>query len=94
MPSFDIDTSTGQLKTKALDFESGQPRITVTVTASDTDADTDDDATMTVTITVTDANDAPTFNSGSTTTIEVPENTVAGTDIGAALTATDQDSDP
>ena len=64
--SFDIDTSTGQLKTKAaLDFESGTTSYEVTITASDTDAGTAD-ATVTVTITVTDANDAPTFNSGLT----------------------------
>ena len=92
--SFDIDTSTGQLKTKAaLDFESGTTSYEVTVTASDTDAGTAD-ATVTVAITVTDANDVPTFNSGPTTTISVAENTVAGRNIGAALTANDQDSDP
>ena len=43
---------------------------------------------------MTDANDVPTFNSGPTITISVAENTVAGRNIGAALTATDQDSDP
>ena len=57
-------------------------------------SDSADDDTIDVTITVTDANDAPTFNSGLTTTISVAENTVAGTSIGTALTATDQDSDP
>ena len=92
LASFDIDTSTGQLKTKApLDFESGTTSYSVIVTASDTDLETADDA-ITVTITVTDANDAPTFNSGLTTTIEVDENTVAGRDIGTPLTATDQDT--
>ena len=91
--SFDIDTSTGQLKTKAaLDFEGGTTSYSVTVTASDTDPGTADD-TIDVTITVTDANDAPTFNSGLTTTISVPENTVAGKNIAVALTATDQDGD-
>ena len=57
-------------------------------------SDSADDDTIDVTITVTDANDAPTFNSGLATTFDIPENTVAGTDIGTALTATDQDSDP
>ena len=91
--SFDIDTSTGQLKTKAaLDFEGGTTSYSVTVTASDTDAATDD-ATIDVTITVTDGNDAPIF-AVETATFAVPENTVAGENIGAALTATDQDSDP
>ena len=97
--SFSIVVSSGQLQVKdALDFET-KPSHEVTVSVRDSkddsgNADTDDDDTTTVTITVTDANDAPTFNSGPTTTISVPENTVAGTDIGAALTATDQDSDP
>ena len=94
LASFDIDTSTGQLKTKAaLDFETGTTSYQVTVTASDTDAGTAD-ATVTVTITVTDANDVPTFNSGLATALDVDENTVAGTNIGVPLTATDQDSDP
>ena len=98
--SFDIETTTGQLKTKAdLNFEGGTTTYTVTVSVTDgknatgaSDSAVDD--TIDVTITVTDANDAPTFNSGLTNTISVPENTVAGKNIGAALTATDQDSDP
>ena len=80
LASFDIDTSTGQLKTKAaLDFEGGTTSYSVTVTASDTDAATDD-ATIDVTITVTDGNDAPIF-AVETATFAVPENTVAGTRI-------------
>ena len=98
--SFDIETTTGQLKTKAdLNFEGGTTTYTVTVSVTDgknatgaSDSAVDD--TIDVTITVTDANDAPTFNSGPTTTISVAENTVAGTSIGAALTANDQDNDP
>ena len=95
--SFSIVVSSGQLQVKdALDFET-KPSHEVTVSVRDSkddsgNADTDDDDTTTVTITVTDANDAPTFNSGPTTTIEVAENTVAGTDIGDAFTATDQDT--
>ena len=51
MASFDIDTTTGQLMTKAaLDFET-TPSYTVTVTADDGNGGTD---TITVTITVTD----------------------------------------
>ena len=97
--SFSIVASSGQLQVKdALDFET-KPSHEVTVSVRDSEddsgnADTDDDDTTTVTITVTDANDAPTFNSGLTTTLAVDENTVAGTDIGDAFTATDQDSDP
>ena len=93
--SFSILALTGQLQVKyALDFET-KPSHEVTVWVRDSkdasgNADTDDDDTITVTITVTDANDTPTFNSGLTTTLAVDENTVAGTDIGDAFTATDQ----
>ena len=34
----------------------------------------------------------PTFGGGMTTTRSVPENSVAGTNVGAAVTATDSDS--
>ena len=97
--SFRVDAKTGQLKTSApLDFESGTIRYSVTVSVHDglNDAgnpDTAADDTIAVTITVTDANDAPAFNSGLTTNFEVAENTVAGVNIGDALTATDQDDD-
>ena len=96
--SFDIDTLTGQIEAKSsLDFESGTRTYTVTVSVTDgKDAtgasDSAEDGTIDITITVTDANDAPTFNSGLTTTFEVDENTVAGTDFGHELTATDQDT--
>ena len=64
--SFDIDTSTGQLRTKsALDREA-EDSYTVTVSVHDgknaaggSDTTVDDD--ITVTITVTDVNDLPEF---------------------------------
>ena len=92
--SFEILATSGQLKTKApLDHET-TPSYSVIVTASDGNTNTSD-ALITVTITVTDANDAPTFNAGLATALDVDENTVAGTNIGAPFTATDEDtSDP
>ena len=88
--SFAIIATSGQLQTKANLNHEAKPSYTVTVTATDGQGASDD---ITVTISVTDANDAPTFNSGlTTTTFEVDENTVAGTNIGTALTATDQDT--
>ena len=82
--SFDLDTTTGQLKTKAgvdLDFET-TPSYTVTVSVRDglddySSADTVEDATVDVTINVTDVLETPTFNDGSSTTREVAENTTA-----------------
>ena len=88
--SFAIIAISGQLQTKADLNHEAKPSHTVTVTATDGQGASDD---ITVTISVTDANDAPTFNSGLATTFDIPENTVAGRDIGTALTATDQDGD-
>ena len=94
--SFDIDTTTGQLKTRAaLDHET-KSSYTVTVSVHDgknaaggSDATADD--TVTVAITVTDVNEPPAFD-GLTATREVAENTVAGQNIGGPVAATDQDA--
>ena len=92
--SFDVDRTSGQLKTRAaLDYET-KHAYTVTVTVSDgTDTDSID-----VTINVTDVdeapdNRAPTFSDGSSTTRTVAENTAAGENIGTAVAATDADND-
>ena len=91
--SFDIVSTTGQLKTKAeLDFET-KTSYTVTITVSDSSLSD----TITVTINVTDVveggppNNAPAFTEGTTATRSIAENTVAGTNIGAAVSATDVD---
>ena len=96
--SFDIDTSTGQLKTKTVfDYET-DAKISYTVTVSVTDglddhslSDTVDDGTITVTIDVTDVNEPPQF------VVETAAHTVAedlevGQNVGDALFATDPDS--
>ena len=94
--SFDIDTSSGQLKTKAeLDKENkASYQVTVSVRDSKNDAgiaDTATDETITVDITVTEENDAPEFDD-LTDTREFPENTLAGQDIGSPVAATDDDA--
>ena len=104
--AFDIDSSTGQLKTKAaLDYET-KSTYTVTITVSDGSL-TD---TITVTINVTDINEvvtvdppttpdplttntAPEFLEGDSTTRVVLENTAAGTNIGNPVNATDTTGD-
>ena len=85
--SFDIDTSSGQLQTEdALDFET-KASYTVTVTASDGSLSDSQE----VTITVTDANEPPAFDDVEPATRTIDENTAAGKNIGAPLTATDPD---
>ena len=84
--SFDIDESTGQLKTKAeLDHET-KDTYTVTVTAADGSDATD---TITVTIEVTNVNEPPKITSGPNTA------TYAENDTGpvATYTATDPEGD-
>ena len=92
--SFAIASATGQLQTKAaLDYET-KTSYSVTITVSDQNAGTD---TITVTINVTDvveivANTAPVFTEGASTTRAIAENTVAGTNIGSVIGATDADA--
>ena len=77
--AFDIDTETGQLKTKAtLDFET-QKTYSVTVSVSDGNGGSDAiDVTINVTdVTETPVNNAPVFTDGSSTTRAIAENTAS-----------------
>ena len=86
--SFDIVSTTGQLKTNAaLNYED---KDTYQVKVSVLDGSSTD--TIDVTINVTDVNEAPVFADDSTT-LSVAENTAASTNIGSAITATDPDGD-
>ena len=88
--SFSIDSTTGQLRTKAaLDYEN-KSSYSVTITASD--GKKNDSITVTITITDVDENRAPAFASESTTR-SVAENTGSGVNIGSAVSATDADDD-
>ena len=87
--SFSIVSASGQLQTSAaLNYEN-RSSYAVTITVSDGSL-TD---TIDVTINITDANDAPTFTDGASTTRSVAENTDSGTNIGTAVSATDPDTD-
>ena len=91
LDSFDIDSASGQIQTKpgvTYDHES-KSSYSVTVKADDNNGGT---ATIDVTITVADVNEPPEFDSAAATR-EVPENTEAGENIGAPVTATDPDND-
>ena len=88
--AFDIDRTTGQLKTKAaLDYETKNSYLVI-VTVSDS-AFT---ATIRVTISITDVDEshAPAF-AGNRTTRFVKENTPAGENVGSPVSATDEDDD-
>ncbi|MCY4507170.1 MAG: cadherin domain-containing protein, partial [Acidobacteria bacterium] len=87
-------TSTGVVTITAVDDKVDEGDETVTVSGevtAGTPAAPDD-----VTLIITDddeANSAPTFSDGATTTREVAENTSANANVGAAVAATDADSD-
>ncbi len=92
--SFSIVSTSGQLQTSAaLDYET-KNAYSVTVTAADGTGDGSLSTSIPVTITLTDANDAPVFTDGDSTTRTIAENTVENTNIGATVTATDQDKKP
>ena len=88
--SFEIGRWNGQLRTiSGVDYGT-ESSYTVTVTATDQGSLTD---TITVTITTNEENDAPVFDDTDLdTTLEVSENTAAATNIGAPITATDEDN--
>ena len=88
--SFGIDSSSGQLKTKAaLDYES-KNSYRVTVRANDGNGGTAD---ISVTISVTDVNEPPTFNEGTAAGRSILESAQANTNIGSRIAATDPEGD-
>ena len=88
--SFDIVSSTGQLRTKAeLDYET-KTSYSVIVSVSDSNGETD---SIDVTITITDVNEVPVFADGSRTTRTIVENTATGVHIGSAISASDPEND-
>ncbi len=105
--SFEIDSETGQLKTKvALDFETkftysvsitaSDGRLTDTITVTINVSDIDEDAPVDNVVGTKDdetPNNAPVFTEGSSASREVAENTGSGVDIGTAVSATDTDKD-
>ena len=87
--AFGIVSTTGQLRTlAALDYET-KSIYTVSITVSDGSL-TD---TISVTINVTDIDEEPVFAEGASTTRTIAENTIVGTNIGSAVSATDADDD-
>ena len=92
--SFSIVGTSGQLQTSAaLDYET-KNAYSVTVTAADGTGEGSLSTSIPVTINLTDANDAPVFTDGDSTTRTIAENSVANTNIGTVVAATDQDKKP
>ena len=88
--SFEIDSTTGQLKTKAaLDYET---KNTYSVTVKASDKTLTDTIRVTIAITDVDEGSGPVF-AGNRTTRFVKENTPAGVNIGTPVSATDDDED-
>ena len=96
--SFNINTSTGQLQTKAApDFED-KPEYYLTVWVRDSrgddgTADTTNDASIPVTICVTDVNEPPAFPSTEIGRRNVDENSLPGSNIGVLVGAIDPEGD-
>ena len=92
--AFEIDSTTGQLKTKAA-RNYNKAAYTVTVTVSD--GTLIDEITVTITVISTEAetptNSSPSFVDGSHTHRTVAENTAKGVNIGNPIAATDADDD-
>ena len=89
--SFEVVSTTGQLKTRApLDYET-KNAYTVIVTVSD--GELTDVITVGITVTDVDENRPPMFTEGSGTTRAIAENTPAGVNIGAPVSAIDLDED-
>ena len=93
--AFDIDSTTGQLKTKISHNYNTKTSYRVTVTVSD--GTLIDEISVTINIisteTETPTNSTPSFTDGSHTSRTVAENTAKGLNIGNPVAATDADND-
>ena len=93
--AFEIDSTTGQLKTKASHNYNTKAVYTVTITVSD--GTLIDEITVTINVisteTETPTNSSPSFVDGNHTSRTVAENTETGVNIGNPITATDADND-
>ena len=100
--SFSIASDTGQITVgtgATLDYDTKSSySVIVTVTAAvagiaSIDPNAPGDYAIPVTISLTDVNEKPTFDDGATTSRSIAENSSAGTNVGAAVSATDQEGD-
>ena len=99
---FAIGSGTGQLTVKTgtdLDYETKTAySVTVSIAVTGTgNAQSEPNGpgayVIPVTINVTDVNETPSFDDGTSTTRSIAENSAVGTNVGAAVTATDTEGD-
>ncbi len=104
---FSIDSGTGQISVgtgTVLDYETKNSySVIVTVAAAQSQSQGAQGASVSpnnpgsyvipVTINVTDVNEKPEFTDGTSTTRSIAENSPVGTNVGAAVAATDVDGD-
>ena len=93
--AFEIDSTSGQLKTKTSHNYNTKTSYRVTVTVSDGNLINEITVTINVisTETETPTNSTPSFTDGSHTNRTVAENTAKGVNIGNPIAATDADND-
>ncbi len=87
---FGVDSNSAQLSTKALFNHEERSSYSVTLSVTDNKGGTN--GTF-VTVTISDANDAPVFTEGETALRAILESAVSGTNVGHAVSATDEDDD-
>jgi len=89
-PSFDIDSTSGQLSTKSGITLIVGTTYTVTVVADDTKDTTRID--VSIEATAAPPNNPPVFSDGASTTRTVRDDATAGRNVGSPVTATDADT--
>ena len=87
---FGIDSNSAQLSTKVLFNHEERSSYSVTLSVTDNKGGTN--GTF-ITVTISDANDAPVFTEGETALRAIIESAASGTNVGHAVSATDEDDD-
>ena len=89
---FSVDSTTGEVTLdNAQDFEDGVNAHTLTIFVRDEDEVGSILSVINISVTEHDVNEAPTFDSGAASSLNVPENAQPGADVGDPITASDVD---
>lgn len=91
--SFSVDTETGEVTLDAAqDFEDGDNAHTLTIFVRDGDEVASILAVINIAVSEHDVNEAPVFDSGAASSLNVEENAQPGTKVGDPITAADEDA--